>query len=89
MQLHGPRGDLNGVLLEDGTMVHLPPPEAARRVADLAVGRPVSVSGFGVKNALGESIGARRIGSGKDSMTEIAGPPPPDGPSGAPLPLRP
>ena len=24
-QLHGPRGELNGVLLEDGTIIHLPP----------------------------------------------------------------
>src|ERR1700760_3740855 len=29
-QLHGPIGDLNGVLLEDGTIVRLPPPEASR-----------------------------------------------------------
>ena len=35
-QLHGPRGDLNGVLLEDGTIVRLPPPEGneACRTAD-------------------------------------------------------
>ena len=34
-QLHGPRGDLNGVLLADGTIVRLPPPEAQRMAAAL------------------------------------------------------
>src|SRR5437870_8483895 len=30
MTLHGPRGDVNGALLEDGTVLRLPPPEADR-----------------------------------------------------------
>jgi hypothetical protein len=37
-QLHGPQGDLNGALLEDGTIVRLPPPEAQRLAADLTPG---------------------------------------------------
>ena len=34
--LHGPRGDLDGALLEDGTLIHLPPDQAGRsaRIAD-------------------------------------------------------
>ena len=37
-QLHGPRGDVNGVLLEDGTIVRMPPPEAQRLAGELAAG---------------------------------------------------
>jgi hypothetical protein len=39
-QLHGPRGDLNGVLLQDGTIIHLPPDQAQQIAAQLAVGQP-------------------------------------------------
>ncbi len=86
MQLHGPRGDFNGVLLDNGAMIHLPPPEATRLATDLAVGKPVSVTGFGVQNSLGQSIEARQIGVTKDKMAQIAAPPPPPGgPRGRPL----
>jgi hypothetical protein len=33
MALHGPRGEVNGALLEDGTVLRLPPPEAERFAA--------------------------------------------------------
>ncbi len=39
--LHGPKGDANGAILEDGTVLHLPP-HLAR---DLAPGQPVTVQG--------------------------------------------
>jgi hypothetical protein len=38
-QLHGPQGELNGALLDDGTIVRLPPPEAQRFASELAPGR--------------------------------------------------
>ena len=95
MLLHGPRGDFNGVLLDSGAMIHLPPPEAARLAADLAVGRPVAAEGFGVRNSLGESIAARRIGASRDTMAQVAAPPPggpgrpPHGPAPDAPPQRP
>lgn len=58
-QLHGPRGDLNGVLLEDGTIIHLPPNEADRLAGQLAVGQPLYVSGYGVASPFGKVIEAR------------------------------
>lgn len=83
-QLHGPRGNLNGVLLADGTIARLPPPEAQRLAATLAVGQSVFVRGDGVANGLGRVIGARAIGPNAQQLTEIAGPPPRrDGPDGA------
>ena len=83
-QLHGPRGALNGVLLADGTIARLPPPEAKRLAPALAVGQSVFVRGEGVANGLGRVIGARAIGPNPQQLTEIAKPPARgDGPGGA------
>ncbi len=83
-QLHGPRGNLNGVLLADGTIARLPPPEARRLAPSLAVGQSVFVRGDGVANGLGRVIGVRAIGPNPQQLTEIAGPPMRrDGPDGA------
>jgi hypothetical protein len=83
-QLHGPRGDLNGVLLQDGTIVRLPPPEAQKREAALAVGKTVFVRGEGSDTALGKVIGARMIGTSAQDATAMQMPPRPDrhGPEG-------
>ncbi len=76
MRLYGPRGDLNGVLLTDGTMIHLPPPEAQRLADQLAPGKTVWASGDGVAGPLGKSIGAREIGPSASQAVAIAAPPP-------------
>ncbi len=74
-QLHGPRGDLNGVLLNDGTIVKLPPPEAARLGDEIKTGQTIYVEGNGFKNVLGTLVMARQIGPSADKLTEIKGPP--------------
>ena len=79
-QLHGPRGDLNGVVLEDGTIVRLPPSEATKLAAQLAAGQPLYVRGVGVENPLGHLVLARAIGPSKDQLTSIAAPRPFGGP---------
>jgi hypothetical protein len=75
-QLHGPRGDLNGVLLEDGTIVRLPPDEAERLAARLAVGQPLYVEGDGVASPLGKVIAAQQIGPSQSQLAQVQGPPP-------------
>ena len=91
-QLHGPRGDLNGALLEDGTIVRLPPPEATRLAAVLSVGASVSVQGQGVESPLGRVIEARSVGPDAGHLSPVAAPPPPPGhrppPPGGPGPAR-
>ncbi|MFL5289128.1 MAG: hypothetical protein ACJ8AW_51300 [Rhodopila sp.] len=78
-QLHGPRGELNGALLEDGTIVRLPPPEAQRLTADLTPGVSLSVAGSGLSGPLGRMIEARSIGPDPARMAQVATPPlPPD-----------
>ena len=75
-QLHGPRGDLNGALLEDGTIVRLPPPEATRLADQLAVGATLYARGVGVQSPLGRLILARAIGPSREQVTTIAAPRP-------------
>lgn len=74
-QLYGPRGDLNGVLLADGTIVHLPPQEAQRLAGQLAVGQTLFVRGAGIKNSLGKLIMARAIGPDEQHATPLQEPP--------------
>jgi len=75
-QLHGPRGDLNGVLLEDGTIVRLPPDEAERLAGRLAVGQPLYVEGDGAASPLGKVIAAQQIGPSQSHLAQVQGPPP-------------
>jgi hypothetical protein len=75
-QLHGPQGELNGALLEDGTIVRLPPPEAQRLSAELVPGAPLHVEGDGFAGALGRVIAARSIGPSATQLSQVAAPPP-------------
>jgi hypothetical protein len=86
-QLHGPRGDLNGAMLEDGTLIHLPPPEAQRLAPQLAIGQTVFVQGGGIANALGRVIMVHAIGQSADKLTPLT--PPPHGPGAPPPPPPP
>ena len=73
--LHGPRGDVNGALLDDGTIIRLPPPEAQRLASQIAPGAAVYVQGQGYAGPLGRVIAARAIGPDANSTTPIAAPP--------------
>jgi hypothetical protein len=72
--LHTPRGEANGVRLEDGTFVRLPPPEAKRLAETLAVGKSVVVRGEGYAGPMGRVIAARQLGETKDSLKDVAAP---------------
>ena len=75
--LHGPQGELNGVLLSDGTIVRLPPPDAERMQAQLTAGAPLYVRGEGFAGPLGRVIAARDIGKDAAQTTQITTPPGP------------
>ena len=75
-QLHGPRGDLNGALLEDGTIVRLPPPEATRLAAVLTTGANLTVQGQGIEGPLGRVIEVQSIGPDAGHLSQVATPPP-------------
>lgn len=80
--LHTPRGDVGGALLEDGTVLRLPPPEAARQASLLAVGQTIAVKGFGTQSPLGRAIGVIEIGPSADKRVKIEMPHPHHGPHG-------
>lgn len=83
--LHGPQGDLNGALLDDGTIVRLPPAEAHRLAAELTPGAALYVEGIGLAGPLGRVIAARTIGPNPNRVAQIKAPPPP-GPGRRPPP---
>ena len=74
--LHTPRGEANGVRLEDGTLVRLPPGEAKRLADLLAPGKSIAVRGDGYAGPLGRVVAARQLGADKDSLKDVAGPKP-------------
>lgn len=74
--LHGPRGELNGAMLEDGTALRLPPPEATRLSAMLQPGQAVVAQGPAVTNNLGRVVMVRGIGSTRDALQQVQSPPP-------------
>jgi hypothetical protein len=80
--LHGPRGDVNGALLEDDTVLRLPPPEAARFAALLAPGQSVTVQGREAGSVLGRVIEATAIGQSSARLSKVKAPPPPPPPGG-------
>jgi len=98
MTLHGPQGDVNGVLLDDGTVLRLPPPEAARFATLLQPGQVLVAEGTVVANAIGKVSEVWQLGASRDQLSPVeapAGPgrglrpPPPGGPGLRPPAPRP
>jgi hypothetical protein len=96
MALHGPKGEVNGALMEDGTILRLPPPEAARFADLLQPGRSLVAEGLENKTAVGTVLDAREIGAAADPMMNVEGAPdarrrtpPPPAPASPPAPPPP
>jgi len=62
LALHGPRGELWGALLDDGTVVRLGPKEAAKKAKQLAPGMRFSAKGWALENRFGRVV---EIGPGE------------------------
>jgi hypothetical protein len=60
--LHGKRGEVNGAILEDGTILRLPPPEAQRFATFLTPGQSINAQGSGLVTPLGRVIDVQTIG---------------------------
>ena len=71
LQLHDLDGHINGVLLEDGVIVRMPPPDAEQDAAGLAVGQPLYVRGDGLSGPLGKAIAAREIGPANTKLIKV------------------
>lgn len=59
--LYGPKGELRGALLRDGTSLRMPPHAAAELVEYLTPGVHVQVWGLGVKSRFGRTIEVHEI----------------------------
>jgi hypothetical protein len=59
--IYDPAGDLNGAVLNDGTIVRLPPPTAYQSASLLAPGQSISVQGRELSSMYGRLIDAQAI----------------------------
>lgn len=66
--LHGPKGEVRGVLLEDDTIVRIDPDEVGAIAEWLTEGQRLAVSGEGLVTELGTIIEARSVGLSKDTL---------------------
>jgi hypothetical protein len=92
--LHGPRGDANGAILDDGTTLKFPPPTAWQTVSLLQPGQSVVAQGWSLSNSYGRVIDVQTITSGQQAAAPLqttgTAPPPPPPPAGiAPPPPAP
>jgi hypothetical protein len=84
--LHGPRGEINGAILENGTILRLGPREAASLSALLAPGQTLAARGVSTTTVLGIVMEVEAIGASPNQLMEIG--PPPGGPGRGPGPKR-
>ena len=61
--LHGPRGDMNGAILDDGTTLKLPPPSAWQVASLLQPGQSVVAQGWSLSNSYGRVVEVQSINS--------------------------
>lgn len=69
--LHGPKGEVRGVLLDDGCIVRFPPHEAKDRASLLSPGGRFAARGDGIVSELGTVIEAHAIGTGMDDLRPL------------------
>ena len=80
--LHGPRGEVNGAMLDDGTILRLPPPEAERFAALLAPGQTIAAQGDGLVTPMGRVVEVQAIGPSPAQLAWVQRPGPPPGKRG-------
>jgi hypothetical protein len=69
--LHGPKGEVRGVLLEDATSIRFPPHEAERIARLLSPGQRFAARGPGLDSALGTVIEAHEVGPSLDDLQHL------------------
>jgi hypothetical protein len=85
MALHGAQGEVNGVLLESGTILRFPPGQAAQLASAIQSRQAVVAEGVTVTNSLGTVVDVQQFGPSRARMVAVGPPlPPPDdrGPAG-------
>ena len=78
LSLFGPKGELRGALLSDGTVLRVGPKEAEHVAALLAPGATVAARGDGLQTKHGRVIHVDEIGADEDRLKQIKKPKPKD-----------
>ena len=73
-QLYGP--DINGALLDDGTIVRIGPREAYPIASWLNPGQPLAAQGWGLTTPYGKVVDAQAVDPTTDQMVQVAPPAP-------------
>jgi len=66
-----PHGEIDGAILEDGTILQFPPQPGEAFVEQLESDQPLYAVGFGTSNHYGTSIAVAMLGSSKASLRPI------------------
>jgi hypothetical protein len=74
MALHGPQGEVNGVLLENGTILRFPPDQGAQLATLIQPRQSVVAEGTAITNALGTVVDVQQIGPSRNQLVSV-GPP--------------
>jgi hypothetical protein len=78
MSLFGPKGELRGALLSDGTVLRIGPKEAEQLAALLAPGAKLAARGEGLQTRHGRVIHALEVGSDPERLKPVRKPKPKD-----------
>jgi hypothetical protein len=68
---HAARGEIDGAVLDNGTIVHFPAPVGTRYANLFQVGAPLAAVGYGTINTYGRSLEATSIGPSADHMQTV------------------
>jgi hypothetical protein len=71
--MYGPRGELNGVMLDNGGIVRFPPDVGYQFANQLQVGQPITALGYGTQNQYGLALEATAIGATGQAPLPIYG----------------
>jgi hypothetical protein len=69
---YAPRGEIDGAVLDNGTIVHVRPPVGMQYASLFRVGATLAASGYGTVNAYGRSFEATAIGPSAGQMQTVA-----------------
>lgn len=79
MALHGPQGEVNGVLLESGAIWRFPPDAADQLGSLLQPRQPLVAEGTVLTSPLGTVVEVQEIGTSRDQLVAVGPPLPPAG----------
>jgi hypothetical protein len=77
MVLHGAQGEVNGVLLESGTILRFPPDQTAQLITFLQPRQPLVAEGVSLTNAMGTVVDVDQLGPSRDRLVAVGPPGPP------------